>query len=548
MEEIEIFQYKNNKQEEERMRKKAAAIIIATTMLAGLTACGGQGDTGAQASTSSGQTASQTDTQTTQENTERPKVSVLTVDFSGNALAGENADKVKEYVDEFTQTDVEWNFGLSDAYADKLTLMLASGNATPMIVTATKMDAQIVNYAKAGAFWDLSQFINEQDYPNLAKANPDVNEYVTIDGQLIGIYRSRPMARYGFSYREDWAEKLGYTKEPETIDEVYQMMYDFTYGDPDGNGKDDTYGLELCSYTGSLDIMQTWFGVGNKWYEDESGKILPVHMSEEYMEALDWFKKCYDNGLWASDWATRETSTWTNDVKNGLAGMYCDTVSNGRKIWDYFIDNEIPSVVDSSKTASMVLGHSIGKTPETRHNNSNSGYGGFLVITKSGAKTEEDVKNCLHFLDRMCEDEMKMVANYVVEGLHWEKDANGYYVNLMQDESKQQDFAGVSQVEPGIPSSDISESYIKFELSETKKKENEVVADNEKYVVVNPALSLLIQSETYTVNGAVLDTILDDARTNYIIGVITKEQLEEQWKLWATSGGDKVIEEINAAR
>lgn len=480
---------------------------------------------------------------------EKPKVSALTIDFSGNALAGENADKVEAELEEFTGIDVEWTFGLSDAYDDKLTLMLASGDETPMIVTVQAMNTQIINYAKAGAFWDLSQFINAEDYPYLAQANPDINEYLTINNQLIGIYRGRAFGRYALGYRQDWAEKLGYTSEPQTIDEVYQMMYDFTYGDPDGNGENDTYGLELCSYTGSLDVMQTWFGVGNKWYEDESGQLLPVHMSDEYMEALNWFKKCYDEGLWASDWATRETSTWSNDVKNGLAGMFCDTAGNSRRIWDYYISNNVPSVVNADELASMTICKSIGKTADERHNLAASGYGGFLVITKSGAKTEEDVKNCLKLLDKMCSDEMMMLTTYGVEGLHWERSADGYYVDLRQDPDKEgQDFAGINQLLPQIPNIAVTEDFIKFEISVPKQKEAEIVEDNTPYAVVNPTLSLLIESETYTLCGAVLDTMIDDARTKYIIGAIDEEGLKAQWELWAQSGGEKVIEEVNAAR
>ena len=37
------------------------------------------------------------------------------------------------------------------------------------------------------------------------------------------------------------------------------MLYAFTYGDPDGNGQDDTYGLTLTKDTVPLDIIQTWF-------------------------------------------------------------------------------------------------------------------------------------------------------------------------------------------------------------------------------------------------------------------------------------------------
>ena len=72
------------------------------------------------------------------------------------------------------------------------------------------------------------------------------------------------------------------------------MMYQFTYGDPDGNGKDDTYGLCMCKYTGPLDIIQAWFGAGNQWKEVD-GKLVPVHQTEEYLEALKWMKKMYDD-------------------------------------------------------------------------------------------------------------------------------------------------------------------------------------------------------------------------------------------------------------
>ena len=49
-------------------------------------------------------------------------------------------------------------------------------------------------------------------------------------------------------------------------------------GDPDGNGKDDTYGLCLCKYTGPLDIIQAWFGAGNQW--KGSGRKADSHPSD----------------------------------------------------------------------------------------------------------------------------------------------------------------------------------------------------------------------------------------------------------------------------
>ena len=38
----------------------------------------------------------------------------------------------------------------------------------------------------------------------------------------------------------------------------------------------------------------------------------------------------------------------------------------------------------------------------------------------------------------------------------------------------------------------------------------------------------------------------EDARIQFIVGQIDEEQLKAQWDLWSKSGGDKVIEEVNA--
>ena len=45
-----------------------------------------------------------------------------------------------------------------------------------------------------------------------------------------------------------------------------------------------------------------------------------------------------------------------------------------------------------------------------------SGMNGFFAITKA-AKTEEDLENCLHFLDKMNDEEMLLLADWGLEGI-----------------------------------------------------------------------------------------------------------------------------------
>ena len=92
-----------------------------------------------------------------------------------------------------------------------------------------------------------------------------------------------------------------------------------------------------------------------------------------------------------------------------------------------------------------------------------------------------------------------------------------------------------------------TDPYVTLNETTFYEKQQEVIADNEQYAVSNPAAGILGDSEEYIKNGVALDKIIEDARIQYIVGQIDEAQLKSQWELWAKSGGDKVIEEVNAS-
>src|SRR5690606_24092216 len=71
----------------------------------------------------------------------------------------------------------------------------------------------------------------------------------------------------------------------------------------------------------------------------------------------------------------------------------------------------------------------------------------------------------------------------------------------------------------------------------------ELQAEDLENAVFNPAASLV--SETYTTNGAQLDTMIGDARIQYIDGQIDESGLQDAIDQWHASGGDDVIAELN---
>lgn len=531
-------------------RKKITAMLltVATTMT--MMACGNT----AQDAASTQQSASAKESTTaaasseaegasTEEATEeeRRTITFMSIDYYGTALANEGSEEVKKAAEDFTGVDVDFTWVANDSYSDKLGITLMDKANMPMVITfGSSLNSSLLQAAEDGAFWDLNDFIwDEEKYPYLSQLDKNVCKAFTVNGQLVGVYRARPIGRNGLSYRADWAEKLGLS-EPKTIEDVYNMMYAFTYDDPDGNGIDDTYGLAMCKYTGPFDIMQTWFGVGNGWVEKD-GKLVPVHQTEEYMEALNWFKKMYEDGLIYSDWATRDTNTWTDSVKNGECGMYVDVLDNGRSIWDYFENNSIPAVTGDGNASMKLIGGIAKEEGGDPHTLATSGHSGCFLITKAGAKTEEDVEACLRYLDRMNSQEMRRLMNYGLEGRDYEIDEEGYIVDLLSDmEASAKPQSGLNQTGPNLTSLNPNVKQNERQLTATA-----VIESNVKIAVHNPASGYLLGSSVYAESGSDLNDIISRARTQYIVGQLDEEGLKEQFKVWEQRGGNDLIEEIN---
>jgi len=534
-----------------KFKKVTAVLLTAVMSVSMLAGCGNAGNketggslentSGAQES-SSAQESSQAETQGTTDNGVKPVITFMLVDHYGRALANEGSDDVLQAAIDYTGINVEFNWVANDSYDDVLGITLMDKSNMPMIITyGSDLGANIVQAAKDGAFWDLNEFVwDSEKYPNLSRMNEGVTNAFTVDGQLVGVYRSRPIGRNGLGYREDWAEKLG-LKEPKTVEDVYNMMYAFTYDDPDGNGIDDTYGLCLCKYTGPLDIIQTWFGAGNKWVEAD-GELVPVHQTQEYMEALNWIKKMYEDGLVYQDWATRETNTWTDGVKNGECGMFLDVLDNSRRIWDYFVTEEIPSVTGEGYASMKLVGAIATDAGSDKYTLATSGSAGCYLITKAGAKTVEDVEACLTYLDKMNDLEMRILADYGIEGRDHEV-VDGYIIDLLADkEIQEKSQIGLNQSVAYVPEDN---DPIPIEKSERVIIEEAIKADNIQYAVFNPASGYLVSSSVNAEMGTDLQDILDRARTQYICGQLDEAGLQGQFDIWAQRGGNNLIAEIN---
>lgn len=527
---------------------KILALALASVTALSMAACGSS-DTPASAPSSSdtadSAAASSESSSEAEAPAERQTITWSVIDLNaGVNNTGDYAEQILQEIEDYTGVDLELVWYANDALAEKNSLALASPKTMPQIMSwGGTVTGDVVSAAKNGAFVDLNDYIwDSEKYPNLSAMSEDVAANLTVDGKLIGVPRTRVVGRYGLSYRQDWAEKLGVElPENATPDDVYNMLYAFTYNDPDGNGVDDTIGMEMTLYTGPFDIIQTWFGCGNGW-QDVDGQLVPVWMTDEYFEAVEYIKKLYDDGLMPKDWASRPTDSWSNGCKTGENGVYIDVLDSGKRIWQYFEaeDTWTASVLDESQPASMVLYGAING-----HTLATAGYNGFFTLSATTLDSEEKIEAALTLMDKLCDPEMLTLTQYGLEDVNYKME-NGYLVKTdTEDEVLANNYKGLNQLLTFLPSTEATSAAVPVEVDKFNQAQNDAYAAALPYAEINPALSYLVNSETYSTEGATLDTAATAARTQYICGAISLEQFKKQLDDIRTQGYDAIIAEVN---
>lgn len=526
-----------------KKRKKfwiwAMAAVLTVLSFAG---CKKKGDTDSSSVTSQvAETGEDTGAEsTTKSGSDLPplKLSVMLPYGTNEHDEEELTQRFYKDIETYTNTELEFIFYDENMYYEKLALLLASSDIPSVLISGKS--PEFLNAVANDEFWDVSDYI--KDYQNLSQIPETVFLNASINGKLYGVPRSRDLGRNGFGYRLDWLNNLG-LKEPETLDELYDMLTGFTYDDPDGNGKDDTYGLGVTEYTGTWDIMQVWFGAPNKWGIEDNGNLIPDHMTKEYDNALAWFRKIYSEGLVNPDFDTVSSGDWDDLLlRNGAAGATADVVDRFRRNQEYFEGEGIPA---QTKIIGCIDAGYGKKTFPT------SGYSDLITISKQKITTEEELKRTLQFIDDMSDAKMLKLIEFGYEGDNYYIDENGYGVLYTEEEKTERGFPiydfknGMNQLLSYFISPEELEKRLYKEPPETEIRlmEAKVKEDNIPYVVPNYGAPYI--SQTYKDVGTALDEIISDARTAYIKGEIDDVGLQEAKDQWLRSGGETVIKEMN---
>lgn len=338
------------------MKKKLAAVILAAAMVSSMTACGEEASENSSKQVSA-EASSQEGTSAEAEGQEAADGGTEDVDLYGFeepvtikvGISYSAASDFKFYGGE-TVTDNAWMdlykanniipdilYEVDPSQAEtKLSTAIMSGDY-PDIISTTP--AEYKNYVESGVVADITEVYEKY-------ASDELKDYMAydegmslgtldIDGRLYGLPKMNdPYSNCHIMFiRQDWLDRLG-LKIPATMEELKEVAHAFTYDDPDGNGKADTYGLALdgvniiSNSLGNTEPIFNAFGCylgknGMSYVKGENGEISWGGANTEGMKAaLTFLQEMYNDGSIARDFITMDGQSIFEETGAGRCGIW----------------------------------------------------------------------------------------------------------------------------------------------------------------------------------------------------------------------------------
>ncbi|MEK3890018.1 extracellular solute-binding protein [Bacillus sp. FSL K6-3431] len=461
---------------------------------------------------------------------------------------------------EMLNIDIQYDWTVpTEQFEQKFSLTIASGDLPDVMTIDMK---QFEKFKQQGVLADLTDAYN--DY-----ASPEIKSYMEFDGgktldlfkqdgKILGIpnFEDPYMSAQFLWLRKDWLDKLD-LKEPKTLEELQNVAQAFVDQDPDGNGKNDTYGIalnkELISW--GFDARGLFYSMGaypKSWVKGENGDLIPGETQPETKEALKFMNAWYASGIIDKEFALKDIDKAVEDIVAGKVGIsfgewwYPGYPLNTSKEQDpnaEWIPLELPTYKGEAKDSLI---------PSLR-------LGSVVVATKD-FKQPEAVLKMINFYQEMQKPEYKdeitvengYVYNWYQPRIYKPDDFSQAYQDVneaLEKKAEQIDSTNstsISMFEAAKKYFDGDESQWGLYFSRVaedggwgmveKIREKGNVIFNEFGGGTTP---------TMVSKGSSLDKLTDETFVKIIMGSESIDKFDDYTESWSKLGGDKITEEVN---
>jgi putative aldouronate transport system substrate-binding protein len=194
--------------------------------------------------------------------------------------------------------------------------------------------------------------------PNRTKdryTDENMKKLDSYNGKVYGLQETGAASlfhRTALVIRQDWLDKLG-LKAPTTLDEFMSVAKAFTEKDPDGNGKNDTYGFGAFidggpGLGGAFDPIFGAFGLAGAWDLNDPNTFQATYQNPNYAKGVQFLAQLNQAKVLDPDWPTMKIDDWRARWKQGKYGMFVEdfcALSCSSNYHDFDVNNPHGKVV-----------------------------------------------------------------------------------------------------------------------------------------------------------------------------------------------------------
>jgi len=470
------------------------------------------------------------------------KHTITMVDFRYNAVPPSGGTGI-QMINERFNVDFKPQYVVRSDYDQKLSAIVASGDI-PDIIVMEAPDSNFYKWAKQGAFLPLNEYFEK--YETLKLIPDDVRKAVTVNKKVFAVqkyltenYQLTPVIR------KDWLDKLG-LPVPQSYEELKKTALAFTNDDPDGNGKNDTYGIAMSQN------INPHFGMGAYWdmeawyHKDKEGQLLPGMVSEARKSHIQWLADLYKAGAITKDFALLNWAQTNKEFYSGKAGIFIGTPRGMNP-------TSMQGLVEVNPGADLVPIPPFKAPDGSQGFVSSPGYYGIIMLSSKLSSEPDKVKKILEMIDygrKFYPLEQRNASNADFDWING-KEGQGYKIEngSIRRETEEKGLAPFNYLPDNRmwAPNDAANGYSKEYSVPLLRK---LAADLEKMHsetkhLVNPVHSVF--SETRALKETELNKFLYTEQTKMIFGEKPVSDWEKMVKEWSEKGGAQIIKEVNAA-
>ncbi|MDD3334962.1 MAG: extracellular solute-binding protein [Eubacteriales bacterium] len=351
-----------------------------------------------------------------------------------------------------TNTDFNVILIAGSDYDAKLNALIASDDTPDYFYCSLDQFQTFVNNGVIAAVDDLVETMPHYAALRTGSALMNYNNY-SYNGKhycFTDVDLPGDLNRAGVIVRDDWLKKLN-LKQPETLDELHDVLKAFRYQDPDGNGAEDTYGMGgnigntmFSSVFGAYGVYMN--GV-TSWMEQD-GKLIHSTVAPGVKDALATLHQWYAEDLIDPDMFIIEDQQGQSKFIAGNFGVWENTVwnaNNARVAWQGAGNNYTCKIIAPPLGPNGQKGYPV---------NPAKSYGYVISQNCVDKKDPERLCKILDWMLNLDADGGFMTVTYGIEGKHYSYDAVNDTISYLTNDFSELYKAGYSNPIRWLPAVD----------------------------------------------------------------------------------------------